>query len=175
MDSQAEIKTNVRTELERAKAADQANRQLMHEIAEFPDDQITPENAALIAGLFVGRAMETGYAGAFEIASRDENENSKYRLIHADIFRNDSGSFQLIFDDASRGDYGKLKAYMNTRSNSLKQGHSELAVKLGEKFSVIASKMQPEGKPLKLLIPAWMEEPMPLREQLRQLEGVNDK
>lgn len=189
-------KIDVNEERERYDKALIAESTLLNEIAKLKTEDITSDNSAFIAGLYLGRKAEASYLSSFDIDANHDYEklakssDPKERLASA-IFgdnpgkslREGSGELQSILADATKGDYQKLKEFTVEKSNSLQRRgllskskqSKEALLWVSRTFGTIAERMPLQGPPIKMPSPAWMEEPVPLREQLRQLKRVTPK
>lgn len=173
-----EARTGI-TETERENAAWSAVLDLVNQITELDPASITTDNAAFIGGQYLARLMEHEHLAAFRIDSQENKDNLTIEQVRgiSNFSREQSGRLQLIFGEACTGDYSKLKEEFREDDpmfigTIVPRKDLEKAL---VKFRLIGKRMPLQGPPLKAPVPAWIEEPMPLREQLRQLQEGGGK
>ncbi|MBI2195706.1 MAG: hypothetical protein HYU48_01520 [Candidatus Levybacteria bacterium] len=159
---------------EKSGVAMRAQLALGHEIEELNDDEITAETAPIIIGMYLSRDIETRYLSAFAaedlIARGTVGMNSKGATDDvAAQWRTVTGELHQVLTEMNKGNYEPLKIYSLQKATEFRRRgfHSQL---IGQVFKLAADRMPNQGLPIKTLAPAWMEEPIPLREQLRQLQ-----
>lgn len=167
-----------KAEYEKYEKAENALTLLMDEIGELPTKDITPENSPFIAASYLTRIIEAEYLSPFFLDATTEAkaDGIDYRewIMPTDRARIVAGNYQPILTETVRGNYKKLKEFIIKESED-SPGFNPKQHQIIRNLRTIAERMPLQGSPIKAPPPAWMKEPMPLREQLRQLQQGGGK
>lgn len=153
---------------ERSRIAFDAEKKLLDEIVNLKDEEITPDNATYIAGVFLARYME----GTYLLSHQDDQPDIGWKKWtgrnHEALTLAREGDFKPLreFTEGQSNMYEALSHDLGQKSDDEKRHNKEISAKL----SVLAERIPDsgDGNAVKIPNPVLMEDPVPLRIQLER-------